>query len=667
MAQLEAVHPPFDWSMSAEEIDASCTKIIEETRALLEEVASIPEEELTFENCIEPLMHPPNYKTNPLLCQTKFLQHCSSDAAVREAACAAGVRLSKERVAMRMHSGVYHSIKCFARQESKVSALTAYQRHFLDSLLSDYRRGGLELDEERRKRLTELLHEDSALCSEYNANITNDQTRLFFSRAALEGLPAPFLDARAACSKDPTDEIEISLKYPDRMPIMSTCAVASTRQAVHRAAGSAFGNNLELMASAAAKRKEIASLLGYASYADYVTAKRMTGSSATAMEFLNTLHEKLLPAAKVERDRLLEVKKEHVAGRGETFDGKLNAWDLSFYHNLLLKKEYGVDEQRITEYFPLDVVVDVTLATYQELLGLIFTELHDFSTWHEEVRLFMVHDSDSSQLVGHFYLDLHPRDGKYNHAAIFHLLKRWKDQSAVDCMLANLPAATGDRPALLKHRDVVTFFHEFGHIMHGLCSEGNGNGTHLAKCPRDFVEAPSQMLENWCWNVAVVQRLSQHYDTKLPLPEEELRRLIAAKCVNVSLFTCRQLYLSFLDMRIHTDAPSDLQALSDELSPAISLFENPPGTSILHNFSHLMNQYAGGYHGYLWSAVLSEDMFCTRFEAEGLDNKKTGMDYRKLVLAPGGVGSILEHVTAFLGRKPSNEPFLRSLGIHTDD
>jgi len=664
MAEQGAEYPPFNWGITVAQIEENSGRIVAETRALLDEIAALPAAELTFENCVEPLMRPPNYKTNARLCEAKFLQHCSPEAPVREAAAAAGVRFSKERVAMRMHAGVYRSLKSFAAQEEKVAALPPYRRHFLDALLADYRRGGLELAEEERARLQALLNEDTGLCSDFGANITNDDTRLRFSRAQLEGLPEPFLQKRVVADADAAEgEIEISLKYPDTVPIMSNCQVAETRRRVQQAVGTAFGNNLELMQKAAGKRQELAQLLGYDHFADYVCSRRMAGSAEAVMEFLTSLHAKLVPTARKEKQRLLELKRSHVEGRGEEFDGKLNAWDLSFYNNLLLKQQYGVDQQKIKQYFPIDVVVNGTLEIYQELLGLRFTELSGFSTWHEDVRLFVVHDAQTGAQMGHFYLDMHPRDGKYNHAAIFHLLKAWGPQRPVDCMLANLPAKVGDRPALLKHDDVVTFFHEFGHIMHGLCAEGDGNSTHLAKCPRDFVEAPSQMLENWCWSSEVLGRLSQHWETGESLSKEDLESLIKAKNVNVALFSCRQIYLSIMDMRIHMDAPDDLQKLNDELRLELSLFENPEGTSMLRSFGHLMNQYAAGYYGYLWSQVLSEDMFCSRFKKEGLANKQTGMDYRKQVLAVGGVGSILEHVTRFLGKKPSQEHFLASKGI----
>jgi Zn-dependent oligopeptidase len=208
--------------------------------------------------------------------------------------------------------------------------------------------------------------------------------------------------------------------------------------------------------------------------------------------------------------------------------------------------------------------------------------------------------------------------------------------------------------------------------MHGLCSEGIGNSTRLAKCPRDFVEAPSQMLENWCWQQSVLKRLSKHYQTGDPLPSDLLESMIRAKHVNVALSSLRQIYLSRLDLTIHGPNPpidkgaQGLQDLVDHLRPAITLIENPKGNNMLRTFGHLMNQYSASYYGYMWAETLSADMFATRFEKEGIMNPSVGMDYRMMVLAPGGTHNISDHLTRFLGRPPNNKAFLKSRGIITE-
>ena len=235
---------------------------------------------------------------------------------------------------------------------------------------------------------------------------------------------------------------------------------------------------LDLVAEGIRLRKRIAALLGYESWAALATETRMSGSPANIDAFVGPLAARVAAGARADLDALRDLKRSD-AGDATC---ELEASDVSFYSALRLKNDYGVDHEAVKRYFPLDHVVETTMRIYQELLGLVFTEIFAFDTWHPSVRLFKVEDAATSEKMGFFYLDLFPRDGKYGHAAIFHLLKRWKTQVPVDCMLCNLPEPADGKPALLRHSNCVTFFHEFGHIMHGLCAVGDGNATTLAKC-----------------------------------------------------------------------------------------------------------------------------------------------------------------------------------------
>ncbi|KAL9189821.1 hypothetical protein ACHAXT_009496 [Thalassiosira profunda] len=667
-AKSDASVPPIVWALTPAEIESITQLILADTKANLDAIAAIPLEDVTFDNTIFKVMAPPNYKTNPQVASAKFLQHCSTDPAIREAASNAGKALSKSRVEGRMRKDVYERVKAFSLKTEEVEQLSEYQKHFVKAALQDFERAGLALSAEDGAKLQQLLEEDAAVCSEFGSNLGADETKLFFTPEQLKGCTDDFISDRLG--KDQQGKCTITLKYPDIIPIGQTCEVAETRRAVAEAREGvgAYKNNLELVAKGVQLRKEIATLLGFPSWAEYICTKRMSGSYQAVDGFLTDLKSKVEVAGKKDYDTLLQLKEEHCKEAKMDFDGKMNAWDTAFYGNRLLKTKYGVDSEKIKEYFPLDHVVATTLDIYQELLGLTFEELQPgaFWSWHKEVRCFRVKDTASGDPIGHFYLDLHPRPGKYGHAAIFHLVKHNTGQGAVDCMLCNLPPSTKDKPSLLRHQNVVTFFHEFGHIMHGLCSEGVGNSTRLAKCPRDFVEAPSQMLENWCWQKVVLDRLAKHYKTGESLPTETLQSMLKAKHVNVAFGTLRQIYLSRLDMEIHGTSPpgsaEELQQLVDKLRPSITMIANPPGNNMLRTFGHLMNQYSASYYGYMWAEVLSADMFACRFEKDCM-NADAGMDYRKMVLAPGGTHDITDHLTRFLGRRPNNEAFLKSRGI----
>jgi len=668
-AQTDKTIPPIVWLLTPSEIKAKTEEILASTKANLDAIGSLPFADVAFANTVAKLMTPPNYKTNPAVCAVKFLQHCSTDADVREAASRAGKALAASRVEGRMRRDVYERVLAFSRTD-ECTSLGEYEAHFVKAALKDFERAGLALSAEDGTKLKSLLEKDAAICSEFGTNLGSDKTKLFFDPKDLEGCGDDFIKERLG--KDEEGKCTITLKYPDIIPIGTNCVVAETRRKIAEAREGigAYKNNLDLVAEGIACRKEIASLLGYDSWAEYICSQRMSGSYGAVDEFLSSLETKLRDAGKENLNTLLKLKEAHCKELGVHFDGQINAWDQGFYNNLLLKRDYGVDSEKIKEYFPLDHVVKTTLDIYQELLGLTFTELPvgSYWSWHKDVRCFQVKDTAGGHIIGHFFLDLHPREGKYGHAAIFHLVKHNAGQGAVDCMLCNLPPPGADgKPSLLRHGNVVTFFHEFGHIMHGLCSEGIGNSTRLAKCPRDFVEAPSQMLENWCWQKEVLQRLSKHHETGESLPDDMLQSMLRAKHVNVAIGSLRQIYLSRLDLTIHgADPPKDaagLQDLVDELRPKISLLANPPKNCMLRSFGHLMNQYSASYYGYMWAEVLSADMFATRFEKEGVMNSSTGMDYRKMVLAPGGTHNINDHLTKFLGRAPSDEAFLTSRGI----
>lgn len=359
-------------------------------------------------------MCPPNYKINPQVTSVKFLQHCSTDLAIREAASQAGKDLSKSRVVGRMRKDVYERVKAYS-QTKECRELDEYKQHFVKAVLQDFERAGLSLSDADGAMLRQLMEEDSVVCSEFGKNLGADDTKLFFTPEELKGCSVDFIKDRL--SKDEVGKCTITLKYPDIIPVGQTCEVAETRRAVAdaREGVKAFANNLELVAKGVQLRKKIATLLGYPSWAEYITSKRMSGGFSAVDEFLSNLQSKLGAAGKEDYNTLLKLKEDHCKEAGTEFDGKLNAWDSGFFGNLLLKTRYGVDSEAIKEYFPLNHVVETTLAIYQELLGLTFEEVPKgaYWSWHTEVRCFLVKDTASGDSIGHFYLDLHPRQGKY--------------------------------------------------------------------------------------------------------------------------------------------------------------------------------------------------------------------------------------------------------------
>ena len=378
--------PPIVWLLTPEAIQDGVQQVLKDTVANLDAIAAVPLDQVTYDNTVAKLQTAPNYKTNPAVAACKFLQHCSTDADVRQAANNAGKLLAASRVQGRMRQDVYQRVKALSEASAQMATLDDYQLHFVKAAKEDFERAGLALPADQADKLKQLLEQDAGLCAEYGKNLSSDETKLLFTPAELQGCTADFIQQRLGL--DQPEKCTITLKYPDIIPIGQTCQVAETRRRIAEAREGvgAYGNNLDLVAQGIQLRKQIAQLLGYPSWAEYICSKRMSGSYRAVDDFLSNLQEQLTESGKADRDTLLQLKKEHCEKLGQDFDGKLNAWDVSFYDNQLLKTKYGVDAEAIREYFPLDHVVETTLSIYQELLGLTFEELPKgtFWSWHQQ-------------------------------------------------------------------------------------------------------------------------------------------------------------------------------------------------------------------------------------------------------------------------------------------
>jgi thimet oligopeptidase len=345
---------------------------------------------------------------------------------------------------------------------------------------------------------------------------------------------------------------------------------------------------------------------------------------------------------------------------------------MGFFTNIVQQKDYQVDHEALKPYFPLDHVTKELLAIYQELLGLRFSEVADAQAWHPEVRLFEVYNQKSEgkedPLIGMFYLDMHPRTGKYGHAAVFGLQPGCELQGVrqvpVCAGMMNFSKATATKPSLLAHDEVVTFFHEFGHAMHQMCALAKHSMFAGTAVERDFVEAPSQMLENWCWCEEGLARLSCHFESGAKLPADLIKLLVVSKTAGAGYSNKRQLVYGLFDQTIHSTGKADtaevFRQVQDKVFPELPL---TVGTNKAGSFGHLAGGYHAQYYGYMWSDVFSADMFESVFQKDGIFNPDVGAKYRRCILQPGGSRDAADMLRDFLGRDPVPEPFLRSLGL----
>jgi Zn-dependent oligopeptidase len=351
----------------------------------------------------------------------------------------------------------------------------------------------------------------------------------------------------------------------------------------------------------------------------------------------------------------------------EVNGGDFEIWDWRYLTQRLLREEYQIDSFAVAEYFPLDAVLEGLFDVYQGLTGVRFVPQIDAHTWHPDVRFFDIQDDESGAIVAHFYMDLHPRPDKFGHAAAFTLQggRAQPDgqgyQAPVSAIVANFTKPTETTPSLLQHSEVVTLFHEFGHILHQTLTRARFMRFSGTSVERDFVEAPSQMLEHWCWQPEVLRGFTRHHRTGEPIPEDLVERMIAAKNVSSGIAILRQIYFSRLDMAYHgPGAAKDTDAIARVIHP-ITGFPFPEGTHFQAGFGHLFG-YDAGYYGYLWSKVSGDDMF-TRFEEAGLPAHEVGRAYRRGILERGGTVNGEALVREFLGRDPSPDAFLRDLGL----
>ncbi len=544
--------------------------------------------------------------------------------------------------------------------------MTPEQSQFFRDTVRDFRRAGLDLPEASRDRLVAIDEEITDLGSDFRENIADDETFMLFTEEELEGLPESFLTGLPRSG----GLVYVTMKGPNLGYVLTYCDSEATRAKMGVAAGRRGGErNVRILEKLLKLRHERAMILGYPSAAAYVTENRMAGSPATVLGFYDDLRPKLRKKALQDFEEFEAAKREHTGDP----EARLLSSDMAYYTNWLKRERYAVDTRTLRHYFSMDTVTGGLFDVYQELFGVTFHEItadaraEGRPLWHDDVRLFRVDDSRSGALLGEFYLDLHPRDGKFSHAAQFplRLRKVWSDgrvSTPLVALVCNFTKPTKDEPSLLSHGEVETYFHEFGHCLHSILTEATLASLAGTNVARDFVEAPSQMLENWVWQPEVLGRFARHYETGAALPEEIIEGMIAAKNLGAGISNEGQVFLGLMDMRFHTDPDGvvDTTAVSEETYRDARLFE--PAEHLVRQaaFGHLVG-YEAGYYGYLWSSVYAQDMW-SRF-ADNPMNPEVAMEYRRLVLGPGGSRPALDLVRAFLGREPNSAAFLEHLGL----
>jgi thimet oligopeptidase len=529
-------------------------------------------------------------------------------------------------------------------------------------LLRRFEQNGLKLSDTDLEKFKDLSKKLESLKTLFAKNLNEDTSFVTFTKEELKGVPESFL---SGLKKDAQGRFIVTTKEPDYRRVIQNATLSDTRKKMQ------FANynrqteaNTPLLEKAILLRQEIAHLLGYKTWADYNIHGRMAKDSKEVLSFLNSFRRKLSVRKKKDLAALLAMKRET-----DPQAQQLDSWDLSYFDYQLKKRAYSIDDEEIRPYFPADRAVQKLFEIYSTLFGIELKEVSGAQVWSPDVKLYEIRNKGKPDVIAYFYADFFPREGKYGHAAAFQLITGRKDRDGsyrkpIASIVSNFSAPQGKKPSLLNHDELETLFHEFGHIMHQTLTRARFaflSGTDVAQ---DFVEAPSQMLENWVWERSILKEISGHYqDPKKKLPDTLIDKLIAAWDFDRAYFYTRQLWFALTDMKYHTtDGPVDSTRVMNDMHQELLGVEMLPGTHFQAGFGHLMGGYDAGYYGYLWSEVFAEDMF-TRFKGKSLLSPKVGGEYRRWILEKGRMEDPKVLLRKFLGRPANNKAFFKKLGI----
>ena len=559
-----------------------------------------------------------------------------------------------------------------AVNENLPDDVSAASRAVVEHALRDFHLAGVDLPEQEKARFKDIMRELAATQAAFEHNIqdASDAWSLHVdSDVALAGLP-PHAIARAASDARQQDRqgLVLKLDYPTYHDVMTHAEDRSLREAFYRAwvtrasdqGENADWDNSENIETILRLRYEAAQLVGFGNFAEYSLATKMAGSTDEVIEFLHELAARSHAAAEEELAEVVEF-----AGQA------LAPWDSAFWFEKLKQEKYSISDEELRRYFPAKTVVTGLFDLAEQLYGISLAPQDDISTWHDDVSYFTVRD-EQGELVGGFYTDLYARTGKRSGAWVDECVSR-KNLNGhatlpVGYLVCNFPPPDDSQRSLLTHTDVVTLFHEFGHMLHHLLTRidypsiAGINGVAW-----DAVELPSQFMENFAWSYDVLRRCSAHTETGEPLTRELFDRLDDSRHAGSALAMLRQLEFALFDFRLHAEyqpgKPSAVLATLAEVRDEVSLFQHPDYNRLPHSFSHIFaGGYAAGYYSYKWAEVLAADAFGA-FEEAGIFDRETARRFRREILEIGGSRDIMQAYIAFRGRKPEIDALLRQSGI----
>ncbi len=644
------------WSkLTAEHVIPDITKALEKAQEEVDAlIAQVP---CTYEDCFVQFEE----ITDRLTLAWRKVGHlasvCDSEA-FRQAMATMLPKVSVFIQSLYLNDGLWKCVDATYQAEQSRTGVT--KRH-MEEVREQFIQNGAQLEGERKAELAQISKELAEITKEYSNNVldsTNGWELIITDETELVGLPESALQAaRQSAQSKGLEGWRFSLHVPSRLPVLKHSSNEKLREAVWRAGGEIGRgedyNNLPLVEKILSLRKRQSKLLGYNNFPDLVLSQRMAKTGQNALNFVEDLHSKVKDAFESEMNNISSWVSEKTGVKG-----KLAPWSFEFYAEKLRKELYDFDSEELRPYFPIDSVLNGLFSIVHDLYGVQVEEIPsrvcttgeecpegEIEVWHESVRAYSLFDKDGTE-IGLFYTDWFPRESKRAGAWMNPLFsgKQSKDGTFslnVGLVAGNMTAPIGDKPALLTHREVETIFHEFGHLLHHLFGRVPVpalNGTDVAW---DFVELPSQIMENWCWETEALHRFARHYKTGNVLPDALIEKLKRAKNFHSAYATMRQLSFGKLDLELHMQdrdwsaetIDTDLKEILAEYTPDFS----HSGSSMVTRFGHLFSHpvgYAGGYYSYKWAEVLDADAF-SRFANEGIFSREVGQSFRDTILSKG--------------------------------
>ena len=642
---------------------------IEIARKEIDAIVNNPEEP-TFENTIAAM----SYSGDVLERASSIffnLHSAETNDEIQKIAVEVSPLLSEFGNDIRLNAKLFERVKTVYNNKANLN-LTPEQTTLLDKQYKSFSRNGANLPEEKKTRLREVDKELSKLSLEFGENVlaeTNAYQLLITNEKDLSGLPEGTIEAARELAKDAGKEGWIfTLDHPSYIPFVTYADNRELRKEIAIAFGArAFqGNeydNREIVLQIVKLRHERANLLGYASHADFVLEERMAENPLKVKTFLKDLLAKAKPAAEREFAELTAFAKE--------VDGieQLEKWDGAYYSEKLKQKLFNLDDEKLKPYFKLENVLDGAFVIAGKLYGLTFKEVQDIDTYHKDVTTYEVTGEDGN-LVAIFYADFFPRKGKRNGA----WMTSYKSQYVKDAInerphvsiVCNFTKPTETKPSLLTFNEVTTLFHEFGHALHGMLAVTVYPSLSGTSVYWDFVELPSQVMENWCYEPEALALFAHHYQTGEVIPIEYINKIKESASFQEGIATMRQLSFGLLDMGWHSEDPSgitDLKAFEKEQFAATQLYPDVAANAMSTAFSHIFQGgYASGYYSYKWAEVLDADAF-EYFQEKGIFDRETATKFKENVLSKGGTEHPMLLYKRFRGQEPKPEALLKRAGL----